>query len=109
MAYLESEIIESLRELLADDFVQLVSTFIDDGERRLDLISKALVSNDLKTICDEAHGLKGSSQNIGATALAEITEKVENQTRKGDGSDLQQDFSSIQQLFAATANELRSL
>jgi len=108
MSCFELEVIESLRELLEDGFSELVSTFVSDGERRLDLIRKALADKDLVTVSNEAHGIKGSSQNIGALPLADVASKIESQARDGNAAELEQDFASLLQLFAATVEELRS-
>jgi HPt (histidine-containing phosphotransfer) domain-containing protein len=108
MSYIDTEVLASLREILEDSFTELVDTFIQDGERRLQLIHDALKAGDLKIVSDEAHGLKGSCQNIGAMPLADVSAKVETQSRDGEAAGLEQDVSSMQQLFAATSEQLRA-
>jgi PAS domain S-box-containing protein len=61
---------------LADDievsFVpKLVESFVDDVERRLDLLEKAHAKGDWETIRFESHALKGSSALFGANLLYE--------------------------------------
>ncbi len=108
-AVLDQDMLQGLKTLLGDKFTQLVDAYISDGEARLQRLQSALETTDLGVIKDEAHGIKGSSRNIGANPLAEICEDIEAQARKGDATDMEQKISAVQQGFAAVCRELQAL
>jgi len=69
--------IEELKELMEEDFPELVYTYIHDAENRLSHIETALVTNDHNELREQAHGLKGSSSNLGAEKLSAISFELE--------------------------------
>ncbi len=101
--------IENLRELLGEGFGLLLDTYLSDGNERIRLIEEALNKQDLAVVCDQAHGLKGSNRNLGINALAELCGDIEDQTRKGNATDLEQKISALKQEFAATSVEIEKL
>lgn len=111
-ARLDPLVIDSLRELLGKEFGLLVETYISDGQKRIDLLDKALTENDLLAVSNEAHALKGSNRNLGIQALVTLAEQIETQTRQGAAkdesvdADLEQKVSALKQEFAATCDEL---
>lgn len=73
----------------------LIQIFIEDTERRLELIGKAHVSGDAAGIRHLAHSLKGSCANVGAERMREISSRLESSARDPDSRETE-DF--IQQL-----------
>ncbi len=71
------EVLDELKELLDDGFPMLVERFVDDGQERVDKIMLALDEQDSQLLYTEAHGLKGSSRNMGAGPLADICGQLE--------------------------------
>jgi histidine phosphotransfer protein HptB len=74
---LNEVVLGELRELLADNFNELISRYITDTQSRFDLLQQAVTDMDFKAIHYEAHGIKGSSRNMGANPLADIMDKLE--------------------------------
>ena len=70
-------VIEELKELLEDSFPLLITRYIDDGKARIEKIATALAAQDTRVVYAEAHGLKGSSRNIGAFKLGDIFDQLE--------------------------------
>ena len=77
VATLNEKVLSELRELLADNFNELINRYITDSKTRFDVLQQAVAELDFKTIYFEAHGIKGSSRNMGADFLAEILGKIE--------------------------------
>ena len=78
-----------LAEVDPDDpsFVaELVTTFLEDSEQRVQRLQVALESSDWKAIELEAHTLKSSSANLGVRLLSEACEKAESLARQGTTS-----------------------
>jgi histidine phosphotransfer protein HptB len=101
------KMLAQLHELLGERFVDLIRCFCDDGERRLNLLRAAITTLDFTVIHAEAHGLKGSSHNVGANQLGALCEDLEQKGRERDGSDVATLFAAVEQEFAAACNALR--
>jgi CheY-like chemotaxis protein/HPt (histidine-containing phosphotransfer) domain-containing protein len=61
-------------EQVANSIVEL---FLEDSLARLDLLQKAVERKDFADLKREAHGLKGSSGNVGAKRLADLCAELE--------------------------------
>jgi histidine phosphotransfer protein HptB len=60
--------------------VDLVDLFVVNGPRQMLAIRTAANNRDLKTMWFEAHGLKSSSANLGASDLSHACFKIEKST-----------------------------
>jgi two-component system, sensor histidine kinase and response regulator len=79
-AHLDPAPLKELRQLEEGGFFSLrdyVDTFISDGKNRLEALAVALKAGDDTTFEREAHTLKGSARELGATHLADICERLE--------------------------------
>lgn len=63
---------QELKDLLEEDFVDLINTYIKDSEIRLTEMQTAYDTNDNRKGFEAAHSLKGASSNLGATGLTEL-------------------------------------
>lgn len=77
MKHLDLSIIEDLKEVMEDEYVTLLNTYIDDSIQRIELIRAAVASGIGDQVRDAAHALKGSSSNIGAAQLSQLCKKLE--------------------------------
>ena len=69
-----------LREIMDVDpamMPDLVSLFLDDSTARLQTLNTACVRQDFKTVCAQAHSLKGSALQMGAGSLASLCALLE--------------------------------
>lgn len=78
--------------------LRLLSSFAAKAPAAADLLARLLHGGDPAQVRDQAHSLKGSSANIGATALAAFCATVEDRARAGVVTDP-----------GAAADELRAL
>lgn len=77
--------LESLRELGGDDLVkQMVSVFIEYSAGRVRALESAIAIGDLTATAEAAHALKGSSRQLGLTAMADACQAVEMASKKGE-------------------------
>lgn len=110
---LNRSVLDHLREISpenADDFLRdVVNMFLQQAP---------LVINDIYNFCREkryiemgqaAHKLKGSSLNIGATALGEMCKEIELNGRDNRGGDCEQMRVALQSVMDKTALELRKV
>ncbi len=83
------ETLSMLKEVMEDSFNELIEMYISDSQIRIKSLNEAYAANDSECIRREAHSLKGSSGNIGASIMAELTKQIEEKGREGvlDGVD----------------------
>lgn len=105
---IDAAMLVQLQELLGERFAELIDRFISDGTRRMELLRRAVPARDFDTIHAEAHGLKGSSRNIGANALGQVCGDLEQKGRNSDGTGIDPLFAAVEQEFAAVCAVLRS-
>ncbi len=105
---IDTAMISQLQELLADRFAELVERFVTDGNKRMDLLRVAVPARDFEVIHAEAHGLKGSSRNIGANILGGVCGDLENLGRIGSDEAIETLFAAVEQEFAAVCGILNS-
>ena len=102
------EVLDTLSELVGDKFIELIEVYLSDSEIRIQKIEKAFDDGDTNTLANEAHGLKGSSRNLGANDVASICEVLETESRAGKLGDKVQTMASIEKTFAAVAAQLKT-
>lgn len=107
-ARIDGAMMVQLQELLGERFGELVERFIQDGERRISLLRSAVVQPDFDVVHAEAHGLKGSSRNIGANALGILCGELEQMGKEASAADMPTLFAALEQEFAAVCAELRA-
>lgn len=107
---IDDEQFEEMRDLLEEDFFDLVSTYLVDSEKRLTLLRQAHANNDNANGFEAAHALKGASANIGATELialgGQLQEACRNQTINQQGACIEQLASALQRAERAINQRL---
>ena len=106
--HIDAAMIEQLRELLGERFGELVERFVSDGNRRLQLLQSAVADLNFEVIHAEAHGLKGSSRNLGAGPLGDYCQQLENDGKNKNSPSLEQTLAAVEQEFAAVVAQLKS-
>lgn len=107
-ARIDAAMMAQLQELLGERFGELVMRFIEDGERRIELLRTAVATQDFGVVHAEAHGLKGSSRNIGANILGDWCGELEQLGKEHNGSGMPTLFAAVEQEFAAVCAELKT-
>ncbi|MCI3281293.1 Hpt domain-containing protein [Synechococcus sp. PCC 6717] len=86
------------------DFEQeLLQTFVEDAQLRLASLAAAVASGNLDQVKRDAHHLKGSSGNVGVTAIQNIAAQLEQQTTLAAAQPL---VDELQQLYQAVVSEV---
>ena len=99
--------LDSLKELLGDAFGELISTYLEDSAKRVEKLKVAIPEKEFNTVTHEAHGLKGSSRNLGITKLGNVCEKLEHDAKDNIADNFEQYFTAVEQEFAAVSEVLR--
>lgn len=79
---LDAHVVNQLREVMEEDFVDLLQTYLVSVPRELNRLTAAVMSRDIEGIVGSAHAVKGSSANIGALRLSELCKILEHLGRE---------------------------
>lgn len=94
--HIDPDVLNTLRDVMEDEFSTLVETFLADSAERLQQLT---VAADATQILEAAHSFKGSSSNMGAIRLAELCHELEQRAKE-------RNLSGIETLIAEIAREL---
>jgi HPt (histidine-containing phosphotransfer) domain-containing protein len=74
---IDETVLNELAELMAEDFLPLLKTYLATGDQSIIDLYQAVNDKDKEQVRQCAHSLKGASGNIGAEALNELCQQVE--------------------------------
>lgn len=98
--------LNDLKEIMQDDFDQLISTFISDGQTQIENLRLAVNCSDTKNIQRIAHALKGSSANLGIHALSESCQDLEHNAAENSSAQASELLDKIISHFEAVKKTL---
>ncbi len=81
--HLDEPALRALQEVMEDDYLLLLDTFLLDSAERLGLLRQGLAQGDAQALRLAAHSFKGSCSNMGAPQLAALCRSLEEQARRG--------------------------
>lgn len=87
--HIDQDALAELRDVMEDEFVILVNTFLQDADDRLRQLRESAEAGDPENVRKVAHSFKGSCVNLGAPELAERCRDAEQRGRDGDLSDIE--------------------
>ena len=91
---INDEQFDDMRELLEEDFVDLIQVYFTDSHERIVKLRRAQQEDDNANGYELAHALKGASANLGATQLARLSSQLQEACRErliGDQAGLIED------------------
>ncbi|MDP4545993.1 Hpt domain-containing protein [Psychrobacter faecalis] len=91
---INDEQFDDMRELLEEDFVDLIQVFFTDSHERIVKLRRAQQEKDNANGYELAHALKGASANLGATQLTRLSNQLQEACRErliGDQAGLVED------------------
>ena len=72
---------EDMRDLLEEDFADLIQVYFNDSKQRLVTLRHALIQNDNAVGFDAAHALKGANANLGTTQVMVLSGQLQEACR----------------------------
>jgi len=91
-----------LQEIVGDDnevMVELVELFLENSEKRIQVINEALDTMNAKILEEESHAFKGASGGMGAKDLYELCHQLESFGENQNFKDAQTVFPSLEKEF----------
>ncbi len=92
---IDLDILNELKEIMGDDFEELISIFISDGQTQIDALRNAISSSETEDVRRIAHTLKGSSANLGINTLSQSCLVLEHKAAEGSLDDANEDLEII--------------
>lgn len=108
MEHLDYDTLNTLKQVMEDDFALLIDTFVQDSTDRISTLREVIKGTDADLIRRAAHSFKGSSSNIGALQLSTLCASVEKKALANNLEGLASDLDSIEHEFAQVLALLRS-
>ena len=88
---INDEQFDDMRDLLEEDFVDLIQVYFTDSKQRIIDLRSAQQRDDNANGYEIAHALKGASANLGATQLMHLSGQLQEACRErliGDNAEL---------------------
>lgn len=80
---IDTNVLEDIRDLMEDDFPDLVRRFLADSADLLEQLDHGIARGDADAVHHAAHTLKSSSAALGALALSDLAKHLEALGRSG--------------------------
>jgi len=109
MSSIDQHQMSELKDIMEDDFQDLIDTYLQDAELKLSGIQQALDAGDGQKVGELAHSLKGASANICAQPLSELCATLEHQGKSNDLQSSPQLLQSIQSEYQSVKTALNQL
>lgn len=103
---LDQEVLDELVDIMGDHMSMLITSFMDDSQEKIALLSQMSVETQQQEIFKMAHSIKGSARNVGLRAFADLCEHIESQARAGTLTLEDFDLESVNKLFVASSSLL---
>ncbi|MGM0449875.1 MAG: Hpt domain-containing protein [Pseudomonadota bacterium] len=104
--HIDHDALAELRDVMEEEFVILVNTFLQDADDRLRQLRESVEAADPDNLRKVAHSFKGSCINIGAPELAERCREAEERGRDEELSDIDACIGAIEQELEAVREAL---
>ena len=109
MSTINHKQLDELRDLIGgdqDSLVELIKTFLEEGQEMILEMETSLESADLDTLRRCAHSMKSSSQEFGAIDLSELNATLESQCKNSWPESAEQQVKLIADKFNQTSDAL---
>jgi HPt (histidine-containing phosphotransfer) domain-containing protein len=108
MEHLDYDTLNTLKQVMEDDFALLIETFVQDSNDRIQTLHAVIKGTEADSIRRAAHSFKGSCSNIGALRLSSLCSALEKKALATNFDGLARDLHEIEQEFAQVETLLRS-
>lgn len=104
---INDEQFEDMRELLEEDFTDLIEVYFTDSHERIAKLRHAQQDDDNANGYELAHALKGASANLGATRLTRLSSQLQEACRERLISDQAQLIEKVAAVLQQTEQEIK--
>ncbi|MES9898413.1 MAG: ATP-binding protein [Sedimenticola sp.] len=108
-AVIDREILGELYEIMEDDFLELLETFLKTSPGLIHEIETGIQEGDLQQTMRAAHSLKSGSANLGAIQLSELAKRMEYAARESDQQAVSSSYNETRDAFDIACRELKMI
>ncbi|HCK81465.1 MAG TPA: Hpt domain-containing protein [Candidatus Competibacter sp.] len=105
---LDDEVILELREVMEDEFADLLQNFLDDLPLQLERLQDAIARGDAGQLYQTGHKFKSSCGSLGALRLAEWVQRLEQAGRSNALEEARRWLQAARAVAAETAAALQA-
>lgn len=106
-AVLDESVLRELKEIMEDDYVDLLQTYLRNAPQLLAQVRAAITQGDVKAMLIPVHSLKSSSANVGAIELSELAKETEKLVRAGNFAEAERAFRAVDAGYRDVENALQ--
>lgn len=106
--YIDETTLETLKEVMEDEFAEVLSAFLQQAENDWPQAATALAGADLESLSRSAHSIKGSALSLGAGPLSALLESLEHEAKAGNAQACADVHAQTEQCMQQTLQALRS-
>lgn len=106
-AIVDEDALAEARELMGDEFPNLVASFLNESQEGMERIKKALLGNDHEQVRFWAHRLKSSAKSMGAANLCTLLAHLEAAARQPVHDHTRLLFQEVEEAFSQAQERLR--
>jgi HPt (histidine-containing phosphotransfer) domain-containing protein len=106
---LDSSALLELKEMLEDEFDDLISTYIRDADLKMTQLAQKIEAADFPEIRHLAHSLKGASINIGIIKFGELCHQLENAAHSQNPSNFDECYALMKSEYDWVSSELSKI
>lgn len=107
MMVLDDAVLQELREIMQEDYVSLLKTYIGNSPGLVDELRRAMARHDVEAMVIPMHSLKSSSANVGAMAVSALARQGETYARADDFEAASRVVKEIETAFTDAQRALR--
>lgn len=107
MVVIDTALLEELRDVMDDEFVELVNAFESDTRHRFGLLEQAIAVEDSESLRTTAHSMKGGAMGMGAVGLSRRFRGLELRGRECSFRDIDVELENAKRSFDETLDQLR--
>jgi len=108
MPVLDQKVLRELKEIMDDDYLSLLRTYLRNAPQLLAQARAAIDQNNVEAMVLPVHSLKSSSANVGAMNLSELARDAEQQARAGDLAAATAVFRAVESAFSEAEAALQA-
>jgi CheY-like chemotaxis protein/HPt (histidine-containing phosphotransfer) domain-containing protein len=107
--HLDSTVLEELYEIMDDEFVSVLQSYLDNAPGLLRGIRDAVAAKDFDALVTPSHSLKSSSANVGGMELSMLARELEFKGRQRETKGMVEVFNQLAETYRHTTEELKQI
>jgi len=107
--HFDTESLSMLREVMEEEFDDLLALFVTDAEERLPKMKSAVQQQQADELMGMAHSFKGASGNVCAAPLSALNRDLEDSIRSVEGDQNRVDWTATVQLLDKIEQEYQAV